>query len=90
DHSISREAINELSRSVEGFTRKYGELVLEVGREACRYKDHDPPSVTGNRDIASRCHRDGIEWLIFASGIAHEELRAFVDIVNAHQIIGDE
>lgn len=90
DHSISREAINELSRSVEAFTQKYGELVLEVGRNGFRYKDHDLPSVIGNRDIASRCHRDGIEWLIFASGIAQDELRTFVDIVNAHQIIGDE
>jgi len=90
DHSISREAINELSRSVEVFTRKYGELVLEVRREGFRYKDRDLTSVTGNRDVASRCHRDGIEWLIFASGIAHEELRTFVDIVNAHQIVGDE
>ncbi len=90
DHSISREAINELCRSVEKFIERYGELVLEVGRDGFRYKDHNLTPITGSRDVSSRCHRDGIEWLIFAAGIAHKELRTFVDIVNAHQIIGDE
>lgn len=90
DHAISREAINELYRSLAEYSKRYGELVLEVGRDGFRYKDHPITTAAGNKDIASRCHRDGIEWLIFAADVVKSELRTFVDIVNKHQIIGDE
>ena len=90
NHAVSREAIEELTLSLEEFTEHFGDLVLEVLGEGFRYKDHHLGAVAGSSDIAYRCYRDGVEWLTFAQGTEKNELKIFVDILNAHQIIGDE
>jgi len=90
NHSVSREAIEELSRSLEDFTEHFGDLVLEVIEEGFQYKDYSLSAVVGSEDIAYRCYRDGVEWLTFVQGTGRDELKVFVDILNAHQIIGDE
>jgi len=90
DHSISREAVQEAARAMRDFAKRYGELILEVRRDGFSYKEHPLSSGTGSKEVAYRCHRDGIEWLVFLPGIEDGELLTFVESVNAHQIIGDE
>jgi len=90
NHSVSREAIEELARSVDAFTEHFGDLVLEVLEKGFRYKDCSVDTVAGSGDVAYRCYRDGVEWLTFAQGMGKGELKTFVNILNAHRIIGDE
>jgi hypothetical protein len=90
NHSVSQEAIQELARSLDAFTEHFGDLVLEVLEKGFRYKDCSVETVAGSGDVAYRCYRDGVEWLTFAQGLGRGELKTFVDILNAHRIIGDE
>ena len=90
NHAVSRGAIEELSRTLGVFIAQYGDLVLEVLGEGFRYQEHFLSAVAGSSEIAHRCYRDGIEWLIFGAGVDTRELKIFVDILNAHQIIKDE
>lgn len=90
DHVVAQHAIQELTRSMSSFTDRFGDLVLEVLKDHLRYKEHSLFEVAGSSDLAYRCYRDGVEWLIFGEGVDEAELRIFVNIVNAHQIVRDE
>ncbi|MFO7929905.1 MAG: HEAT repeat domain-containing protein [Thermodesulfobacteriota bacterium] len=91
NHAIYKKSLQDLHDKLTSFINKYGEFSLEVSKTHTEYQENKLLAEnSAHQNLAYLCYRDGIQKLIFSSGVTFSELEEFLKIINAHQVIEDE
>ncbi|MFP4159970.1 MAG: HEAT repeat domain-containing protein [Desulfobacterales bacterium] len=91
NHTISKKSLRDLHDKLTAFINKYGEFSLEVYKTHTEYQGNKLLAEnSAHQNLAYLCYRDGIQRLIFSSGVSCSELEEFLKIINSHQVMEDE
>ncbi|MFO8112062.1 MAG: HEAT repeat domain-containing protein [Desulfosalsimonadaceae bacterium] len=91
NHAIYRRSLEEAFETIESFIRRYGSFVAGVEKNHLQYKGKDISRKSRfHEELAYKCFRDGIQYLVFSEGIHKEEFNWFVKIVSRRKVMEDD
>ncbi len=91
NHAISRRSLEEAFETLESFIRRYGSFVAGVEKNHLQYKGKDISRKSRfHEELAYKCYRDGIQYLVFSEAIDQEEFEWFVKIVSRRKVMEDD
>lgn len=90
-HSVYQDAIRNLKTALDRFMEHYGNMRLQVEREAILYEGEVVYKGTKQtNDLVFILRRDGILWFEFKNGLEIEEIDTFVTILHEHCVLEEE
>lgn len=91
DHAVSRNAIADLKTRLDEALLHREQLRLEVEKDRLLHEGKPVyPSAGNEGDLPAVLFRDGIRWIAFENGIETDEIRQFLEILQAHKHLKDE
>jgi hypothetical protein len=91
DHPISGNSLNQFFALLRTYVQTYGDLKIEVEKDRLVSEGeviHADTSEEGT--LSFTLFRDGIRWLKFLDGIAFEEAKQLLEIINRYSMLTDE
>lgn len=91
NHAISRRSLEDAFETLERFIRRYGSFVAGVEKSHLQYKGKDISRKSRfHEELAYKCFRDGIQYLVFSEGMDIEEFTGFVKIVSRRKLMEED
>lgn len=90
NHAIAKRSIEEAHETLASFIGRYGNFVVGIEKSHIHYRGRTLSRKDQfHKELAYKCFRDGIEYLVFSDGVGRDELRRFVDIVSRRSLMED-
>lgn len=90
-HSVYQDAIRNLKNALDRFMEHYGNMHLQVEREAILYEGEVVyEGAKQTNDLVFILRRDGVLWFEFKKGLEIEEIETFVTLLHEHCVLEEE
>lgn len=90
NHAIAKRSIDEAHEMLASFIGRYGNFVVGIEKSHLHYRGRTLSRKDQfHKELAYKCFRDGIEYLVFSDGVGRDELRRFVEIVSRRSLMED-